>query len=343
MLRYEDTPGGTKPVIASGELTVENTTYCGAHCVMCPRDEYQHKWQHMSMELFQRVIRQGVELGITSLDLCGFGDPLMDPGFESKLAHVKETYPHVRIYTSTTANLLIQKRLELVCRYLDTMKISNYGFSKASYEAIHGGAEKFEKVWENIHNLLARPRDQRPHVILSFLVFPENQHEMEDWKAYWQSRADEIMVWLPHNYGGTNKIVDRAYLSQARLEGTSPRSCGRPTRGNPYVRFNGDVSVCCFDFNHKLVVGNLDQTSLLDVLAGQQLAHVRGVHERLAFEGSGLLCEGCDQIFDRADALIYSNNQSRKIDQPTTHPSHVVNLVQVDEMYSGPPTSIPIL
>lgn len=333
MLRYEETPGGTKPVIVSSELTVENTTYCGAHCVMCPRDEYQYKWQHMPMGLFQRVIRQGVELGVTSLDLCGFGDPLMDPDFENKLAHIKETYPYIRIYTSTTAHLLTQKHLESVCRYLNTIKISNYGFSKASYEAIHGGTVKFEKVWENVHNLLARPRDKRPYVILSFLVFPENQHEIENWKAYWQSRADEIMVWLPHNYGGSKQIAGRASVSKARLDATSPRSCGRPARGNPFVHFNGDVSVCCFDFNHKLVVGNLNQASLLDILASPQLAHVKNVHERLAFEGCGLLCEGCDQIFDRTDSMIYSSNQSRKVDQPTTHPDHVVRLV--DGMYSG--------
>ena len=333
MLRYEETSGARKAVLASGELTVENTTYCGAHCVMCPRDEYQHKWQHMTLELFRSVIQQGVELGFTSLDICGFGDPLMDPGLESKLSYVKETYPHIRIYTSTTAHLLAGKRLEWVCRYLDTLKISNYGFSKASYEAIHAGTVKFEGVWENIHNLLARPRNDRPYVMLSFLVFPENRHEIDAWKAYWQGRADEIMVWLPHNYGGASEIADRAHLSQARLEGTAPRSCGRPVRGNPFVRFNGDVSVCCFDFNHKLVVGNLNRTPLVDILAGPRLAHVKDVHERRAFKGCGLLCDGCDQIFDRTDALIYSSNQNRKVDQPTTHPDHVVRLV--DEMYSG--------
>jgi Iron-sulfur cluster-binding domain len=333
MLRYEDRPGGAIPVIASGELTVENTTYCGAHCVMCPRDEYQYKWSHMAFELFQDVIRQGVELGLKSLDICGFGDPLMDPGLGKKLAFVKETYPDIRIYTSTTAHLLARERLEWVCEYLDTLKISNYGFSKASYEAIHGGTVKFETVWENVHNLLARPRGRRPYVMLSFLVFPENRHEIEDWKAYWHGRADEIMVWLPHNYGGAQQISDRAYLTEARVEHEAPRSCGRPVRGNPFIRFNGDVSVCCFDFNHKLVVGNLQRTPLLQILGGPKLGRVKDVHERLAFDGCGLLCEGCDQIFDRSDALLYSSTGKRKVDQPTTHPDHVVRLVQ--EMVSG--------
>ena len=39
---------------------------------MCPQEEYDQEWKHMAFELFKTVVDQGVELGITSLDL-GFG------------------------------------------------------------------------------------------------------------------------------------------------------------------------------------------------------------------------------------------------------------------------------
>jgi len=297
---------------------------------MCPRDEYERKWQHMSMDTFCSAMRQSAELGVTSLDLCGFGDPLMDPCLEDKLEFVKENFPQIRTYTATTVHLLTEKRMERLCHGLDTIKISNYGFSKESFEAVHGGTVKFEKVWEQAHALLDRPRNARPHVVMSFLVFPENEHEIEAWKAYWGPRADEIMVWLPHNYGGSHKGEDRAYISQSRGGKGKARSCGRPVRGNPFIRVNGDVSVCCFDFNHKLVVGNLNSQSLRDVLEGAELTRVKQIHEQAAFDGCGLLCDGCDQIFDRKDALIYSSNAERKIDQPTTHPEHIVHLVDAD-------------
>lgn len=330
MLRYENANGVRQPVLASGELTVENTTYCGAACVMCPRDEYKasRRWQHMSYDLFTKVMADGVELGITSLDLCGFGDPFMDPDFEAKLAHVRTAYPDLHVYTSSTAHLIDEKRVDWACKYLDTLKISNYGFSKESYEAIHGGVVKYEKVVENIERILARPRSQRPHVLMSYLFFPENEHEFEDWKAYWIDKADEVIAWRAHNYGGSTQGGERAYVSTARSTDAQARSCGRPFKGNPFVRANGDVSVCCFDFNHKLVVGNVTRDKLVDVLAGEQLADVQSIHDQLAFKGCGLLCEGCDQIHDRSDALVYSSNPNRKIDQPTTHPDHIVRLTE---------------
>ena len=323
----QDKEGG-RVVIASRELTVENTTYCGALCVMCPREEYDQEWKHMPFELFKTVVDQGVELGITSLDLCGFGDPLMDPGFEDKLSYVRTNYPSIRNYTASTAHLLSEKRLDRLCGVLDTLKISNYGFSKESYEAVHGGAVKFDKVWSNIHRLLERPREQRPYVIMSFLVFPENEHEIEDWKAYWGPRADEIMVWRPHNYGGSQQGEKVAYITWSRTATSGVRSCGRPFRGDPFVRVNGDISVCCYDFNHKLVVGNLFEHSMIDILSGDSLAKVKAIHEAEAFSRCGLLCEGCDQLYDRKDALIFASNRSRSVDQPTTHPDHVVKLVE---------------
>lgn len=293
----------------------------------------------MSLDLFKSVLDQGAELGITSLDLCGFGDPFMDPGYEAKLRYAKLTYPHIRTYTSTTGHLLYEKSLPWVCELFDTIKISFYGFSKESYEAVHKGVLTYDDVKENVDRLLEVPQGRRPYVILSYLVFPVNEHETKNWTNYWEKRADEVMVWLPHNYGGAESIEDLAYRTNAR-EQSEVRSCGRPFRGNPFVRANGDVSVCCYDFNHKLVVGNMTEQSLEDILGGGQLATVKSVHESKAFTGCGLLCDGCDQIFDRTDALIYASNQNRKVDQPTTHPSHVVKLVQVDSARSGSPTSI---
>ncbi|MCK5019500.1 MAG: hypothetical protein KAS32_20745, partial [Candidatus Peribacteraceae bacterium] len=121
-------------LIKSRELTIENTTFCGANCIMCPRDKYSFKWRHMETEFYKDIIDQAIELGMLSLDACGFGDPLIDPKFEEKLAYVKKNYPQVKIYISTTAQMLDEKRLEWVCRYVDTLKVSHYGFSKNIFE-----------------------------------------------------------------------------------------------------------------------------------------------------------------------------------------------------------------
>lgn len=323
MITYDKNNSGT---IVSREITIENSTFCGAKCIMCPRDEYDKAWSHMKTDLFLNVVDQAVDLNVKSLDLCGFGDTFLDPELNLKLEHVKNKYPDLIIYTSTTAHALKGKNLDLVADYFDTVRISNYGFSKSSYEAIHGGGLKFEKVQNNIEALINLPNNKKPYIMMSFLILPENEHEVDDWKKYWSDKVDEISIWKPHNYGGEKRIDEIAFKSYDKLNNINVKSCGRPFNGNPFVRTNGDISVCCFDFNQKLTVGNLHFQNLEDILNGYQLSLLKKIHNEKKVLTCDKICNSCDQIFDRTDSLVYSNNPNRRVDQPNNHPDHLVVL-----------------
>jgi MoaA/NifB/PqqE/SkfB family radical SAM enzyme len=305
--------------LPSGTLTIENTTYCGAKCVMCPRDEYGDTWQHMDTAFFNQVVDQGYALGMRSLDATGFGDPFMDPKYRQKLEYVKATYPDVRIYVGTTAHLLYPKHHDWVAQCIDTLKISNYGHSPEVYQAIHGGTVRFEKVKENLEALLARAREDRPWVIMRFLVFPENEHQIDAWRQHWEPKADEILIWLPHNYGGGFHRDEFDRFKEAKLEA---RTCGRPFSANLFVRENGEVSVCCFDFNRKLIVGDLRRETLRDVVLGDRLREIREIHAAggEAILNSNTICKDCDQIYDRDHALLYTSNPARSVDSRVSHP-----------------------
>ena len=316
-----DRTGETRVELSSGTLTIENTTYCGAHCVMCPRDEFADAWRHMDTAFFKQVVDQGYALGMRSLVPTGFGDPFMDPQYREKLEYVKATYPDVKICVSTTAHLLYPKHHDWVAQCIDTFKISNYGHSAEVYTAIHGGTVQFEKVKENLDTLLVRDRNERPYVNMRFLVFPENEHQVDAWRDYWEPRADEIMIWLPHNYAGGFHRDEFDELKSSNLEA---RSCGRPSSGSLFVRETGEVSACCFDFNRKLVVGDLKGETLRDVVLGERLGAIRETHAAggEAILKSDTICKDCDQIYERDEALLYASNQERAIDSRVGHPEH---------------------
>jgi len=286
---------------------------------MCPRDDYDAKWQHMDTDFFKRVVDQGFELGMESLDATGFGDPFMDPEFRDKLEYLKSEYPDVRVFTSTTAHLLYAKHHDWVSRCVDTLKISHYGHSDEVYTAIHGGTVRYDKVVENLNVLLERDPKDRPYVIMQFLIFPENEHQMEDWRQYWEPKCDETLVWIPHNYGGG---FQRDAFDKLQESDREARTCGRPFNGNLFVRENGEVSMCCFDFNRQLILGDLKRESLRDVVMGERLQAIREEH---AAGGEAILkgntiCKDCDQIYEREDALVYASNRTRSVDSRVTHP-----------------------
>jgi len=297
------------------EIEIEVTTICDAKCVMCPRDEYLFPFKSMEFPLFKKILDDAVAGGAVSILLCGFGDIFLDKGLEEKLKYCKKTYPHIQLYTPSTTSRLIPRNLHLI-GYFSTLKISMYGMSKRSYEAVHRGTLKFETVWQNIHNILEyrKTMDHSLYVAMNFVVLPENAHEMDAWREYWEPLVDEVQIWKPHNYGG---IEDHQFHP---ADTSKKKSCGRPFGGSLCAHNDGDVSVCCFDNDHKLVIGNLKNQTLTEVLASDALRHIQEVHRSGEFDSSDLICKNCDQLIDRQDALIYASNKDRKVGILNGHP-----------------------
>lgn len=300
--------------LPSKEIALELSSYCGANCVCCPHQNFSLKNRNMDYALFVKCVDDAVLHGAISIDICLMGDALLDPGIEKKLGYCREKYPNLKIYCSSTAQTA---KPEFVSKYIDTLQISMYGVTKEVYEAVHRGSLKFEKTIANIEGILALPKERRPYVTMVFLLLPENQHQVEDWKAMWESKVDEVLIWRVHNWAGRYAVKK---LSQEELK--SAKSCFRPFGGDLCVWVNGDVTVCCFSEDKSLVVGNMYEQTLEEIFFGERMKQIQQIHKDNAFYNCNLPCEKCDQIFPRTDALVYSS-KNRIVGQKLSHSDHV--------------------
>ena len=300
-------------VLPSKEIALEVSSYCGANCVCCPHGEFSLKNHNMDNDLFVKCVDDAVSHGAISIDICLLGDALLDPGIEKKLGYCRERYPQLKIYCSSTAQTATP---EFVSKYLDTLQISIYGTTKEVYEAVHRGGLKYEKTIENIEGILSLPKDKRPYLIMVFLLLPENRHQAEDWKTKWEPLVDEVLIWRTHNWAGryaTNTLNSDDYANA--------KSCFRPFGGDLCVWVNGDVTVCCFSEDKRLVVGNMYEQTFEQIYSGDKIKRIQKIHKKNAFYGCGLPCEKCDQIFSREDALVYSNKK-RMVGQKLSHDNY---------------------
>lgn len=288
-------------------VTIENTSKCGANCVMCPREQYIFPKANMEQALFEKIIRQIYEMDIRQVDIGGYGDPLMDPGLKEKIYFIKSEFPEMKITTITTGQLLCEDIADFIAENVDDLKISNYGMTKKIYEMVHRGNLKYELVHRNITCFLNRKR--RPHVTMAYLILRQiNESEIGMWKDYWQDKSDDIQIWYPHNYAGAKVEFDNI-LNYDRAD---VKTCGRP--GNDFMFCaNGDVTACCFDFNHKLKIGNMYNEDFNEIRKSLSLKEISRIHQHNLFENCGLICENCDQIRNRKDALYYSSNEEFKV------------------------------
>ncbi len=288
----------------TNHIAIETTNICPAHCVVCPREEFTQKLGIMDFKLFKKIIDDASAYNTKSVALIGFGEPLADTKLFEKCKYVRKKLPQAKIFISTTGFLMTPDKYDNVIKYIDTLKLSIYGITKDIYEKSHRGMLKFETTYSNILGFLEKTKNltNKPYTIGLLVITDINKHEANDWIKFWEPKLNEIFVWKPHNWG--NKIYRK--INRKKLV-----SCGRPFRGGLYIHTDGKVSVCCVDFNKKLLIGDMKTQTIKQILNSKALKKIQQAHKIKNFKGT--LCENCDQINYDPDVLLYATNKKRKV------------------------------
>ena len=84
------------------EVRIENTNFCNAKCVMCPREEMTRPLMTMHMGKFCSLVEQAYRLGATSVGIFGFGEPLMDSSVVEKVEYAKKRGLETHITTNAS-------------------------------------------------------------------------------------------------------------------------------------------------------------------------------------------------------------------------------------------------
>ena len=279
------------------EVRFEVTDHCNASCIMCPRDKHDRPHGIMDQAKYERSIDEVVALGAQRVVLTGFGEPLLDKRLEEKIAYAASK--GLRTYIITNGSAITQKRAKgLIDAGLDEMRVSFYGMKPETYNAVMRGLE-YEKTRDNLLHFLSLKGKTK--VQLSYLVFDENEEDIEEFKAFWEPKVDYIEIWKPHNFGDGREYRVRF--------GEKKKSCGRPEHGPLQIQWNGEVIPCCYDYNNQIILGNAFETPVLDVLYGDKYNDLRDAHEKGEFHRFPY-CDQCDQLLPHSDALVYTNRHN---------------------------------
>ena len=285
-------------------ISIETTNLCPAHCTICPREQLTQKLGIMDFDLFKKIIDDAAQYNIASLDTCGFGEPFTDNLLFERFQYIREKLPKAKIYVSSNCFLMTPDIYDKVIKYVDILKISIYGITKDVYEKSHRGSLKFEKVYSNILGFLEKTKNlkKKPHTIGLLTVTDINKHEMNDWIKFWKPKLDEVYVWQPHNYGGAKNY--------RTIDHTKQESCGRPFYGPLYIHIDGLVSMCCFDFNAKLIIGDIKTQTIDEIFHSEAYRKLRKAHKTKNFKD--YLCYNCCQTNYDPSVLLYATNKKRK-------------------------------
>ena len=290
------------------EIRFEVTNRCNARCIMCPREKMKRPQGVLDPDLYKKVLDEAIAAGADKVSLENYGETFLDPYIFERAAYARSK--GMEVYTITNGSLLTEESCESIIKFFNKIRISLYGMSKDVYDKIHRGLS-FETVTGNIERLFRAREKYRSNIKIElyFLLMKENEHQMKAFLDKYEKTADAVSIWKPHNWGDGRNY--REALSAKKI------TCGRPLIGPVQVQWDGLVVPCCFDYDSRIVLGDLKKQTLHEALHGDAYNALRRAHESGEFSKYPF-CDVCDQLQKRDDVLVYTTIKNSKIGATNT-------------------------
>jgi radical SAM protein with 4Fe4S-binding SPASM domain len=262
----------------------------------------------MKLELFQKIIEDLRDLTrragrkITRLQLWKDGEPMLHKQHAEMIRLAKRADVAASVELTTNGSLLNQATIrDLLEAGLDVLRISVEHMQDSVYQAISNGKVTYTDIRRNVGDLYSQKRASgRPlHVhaktIDAGLSEAEKAKFIQDFGGITDSwNIDIISGW------SRMQIQDFTLGVQSTMgvDGMTPKRerlvCPEPF-AKLAVNFDGSVSVCCADWAHGTVVGDVTRQSIGEIWEGEQLASFRVRH--LSGQRATIPpCSSCDYL-----------------------------------------------
>lgn len=255
------------------------TNLCNADCIMCPHHKIK-EFGTMKMKLYRKIIDDVASCGIKSVNLSFFGEAMLDKTLVEKIKYAKSKKLRVGFFTNAALMFEGISR-EMIEAGIDSITVSMDSNDKKTYEKIRKNCS-YDDVKKNILDFLKVRRELGSDVRLGLVavLMDENYDELREYYKFWENKVDEINLINMENRSDSFDKESKKSLSYQR--GLIREPC-MLLWSRLVVDWDGEVVLCCNDYAHKVVVGDLNRESIRDVWTGCRLKKIREAHVRNEF------------------------------------------------------------
>jgi len=263
-------------------IVIENSNICNLSCIFCPNEKMGREKGIMKEDLFRSLIDQAVLNNIPNVLITGFGEPLIDKTYISKIVYAKEKGAS-NVHCVTNGILLTEDVSEkLIKAGLDYLYISIDAASTEVYGQIHkvpgssAPSDKFSDVVKNINSFIALKKKlkiAKPILEVRFKDFDVNKTDLYDFIAQYKMSVDKVNIFMNiFNWPGSN--ISNNLPRTTRLLKFPCRNLWSTL----YVTVGGKAALCCQDYECKIELGDANKENIMDVWNGEVLKKYRKMH-----------------------------------------------------------------
>lgn len=283
------------PLASPLSVHVDPTNACNFRCSFCPTGNPEllkaagRPLGLMKLPLFAKIIDdlRAFPVPVKSLLLYKDGEPLVNKRLPEMVELAKRGNV-ASVSTTTNAALLDRETSRaLIDAGLDHIRISVEHVTPQGYREITRTFDDYEVVRSNVAALFEE-RNQRgsrmtihAKIVDTGLSTQERAKFHDDFSPISDlATVDSLIGWS--DTGDADMLLGRR--PSTGIDNVTPLKSDRTVCPSPFktmaINFNGEVSVCCVDWSHDTVVGDVSRESLLDIWRGEKLREFRLAHLR---------------------------------------------------------------
>ncbi|NGZ29328.1 MAG: radical SAM protein [Magnetococcales bacterium] len=266
-------------------VTVELSGRCNLDCQMCARHNVMTRSQgDMSMETLRTLVENNP--GINHYILVGWGEMMLNPLFFEATTYLRER--NKRISLTSNATLFTAGNIEKILQSgISHITISMDGLDDV-YQANRG--IPFTKVERHLIALAKRIRETKSGIYLEInsIGHPE---VLKQERAMWERLGP---------YVDDIRFSSHVEYNQM-LKTNRSKPCREFWRGMISVLHDGRVVPCCMDYNASMVLGTVDEDSLLNLWNNTRCQQMRNEQLHLDFKRR---CASCYESETPKDSSI---------------------------------------
>ncbi len=297
-------------------LCIDACDACNFKCDFCFHKYRKSKGGNLSRELFTKIVRDMKDFDeqFKTVHLYNLGEPLINDNIAYFVKMLKENNVAEITQITTNGSLLTKQMSEnLVEAGLDRITFSIYGLDDAAYEKFSSVHVSFDELVNNISYFYSIRGNCQVHVKIAGDYF--NEQQKKEFIALFKDTADTYYIDSAVNLWPdlvTVKEQGKRHMYGILDDTVKNRICPQPFY-QMIIHSDGTVSPCCADYDKKLIVGNVNETSLKEIWNGEKYQELRKciLQENLKEE---MICSKCDfpSCGASTDITLYKDDLLRK-------------------------------
>jgi radical SAM protein with 4Fe4S-binding SPASM domain len=302
---------------------IEPTNICNGTCPLCPvgaRIDKRRKG-HLDYDKFVQLIDEIRD--IARMVIMNFaGEPILNRRIGDLAAYAESYGIPVVIGTNGT----LDKAEELVDSGVSEILFALDGATAESYSQyrIYRDGTDFNTVVENLRRIVERKRElgvEKPTIILQFVVFRHNQHEIGDIlrlgeeigvdgvdfkpvciNDFFEPDLDELVEQFQPEHDDTLQILADDFTA------IKPPWCSFSFHETE-ILWNGDVTTCCYDYDGDYVIGNVfTDGGFKKVWKSREYRKIRKKIVRQKLK----ICKTCDHTMTKPTRIYFDEDPAKR-------------------------------